>query len=330
MGAIDVREARELAAEAARAPSVHNVQPARWRFLPGGEVLLFRDLARTLPAADPSGHDVLLSMGAAFEGMALALSKRGIALVVERELGEATSEPGLELVARGALVDGAVADPLAEWVPHRRAFRGVFAPVAGGELAGLAGSADVRVIADRATIRDIAGRYDRSSLGFLRQPAYLRELYDWCRFSRRHPRWDRDGLNADCLALSAVERIAASWLLRPPVFAVLRQLGLGGLVISEAAQIRSAAAVVLLVAPRSQPPFAVGRRFYRLWLEITALGLMLVPMSALADDPAEAERLAAAHNVPATHRVVNAFRVGKPGPRGMATSPRLPVGELLV
>lgn len=329
MRAIDVREARELAAEAARAPSVHNVQPARWRFLPGGEVLLFRDLARTLPAADPSGHDVALSMGAAFEGMALALSKRGIALL-EREIGETPSGPGLELVARATLVDGAAADPLAEWVPHRRAFRGVFAPAGGAELAGLAGSADMRVIADRATIRDIAGRCDRASLGFLRRPAYLRELYEWCRFSRRHPRWDRDGLNADCLALSTVEGIAASWLLRPRVFAVVRRLGLGGLVISEASQIRSAAAVVLLLAPRAQEPFAVGRRFYRLWLEITALGLVLVPMSALADDPAEAARLGAEHAVPATHRVVNAFRVGKPGPRGVATSPRLPVGELLV
>ncbi len=329
MRAIDVREARELAAEAARAPSVHNVQPARWRFLPGGEVLLFRDVTRTLPAADPSGHDVLLSMGAAFEGMALALSKRGIALV-ERERGETPREPGLELVARAALVDGAAVDSLADWVPQRRAFRGVFAPVVGGELSGLADSADVKVVVDRASIRELAARYDRSSLGFLRQPVYLRELYDWCRFSPRHPRWDRDGLNADCLALSTVERIAASWLLRPRVFAVLRRLGLGGLVISEAAQIRSAAAVVLLLALRAQPPFATGRRFYRLWLEITALGLVLVPMSALTDDPVEAERLAAAHDVPATHRVVNAFRIGKPGPRGVATSPRLPVGELLV
>ena len=329
MRAIEVEEARELAAEAARAPSVHNVQPARWRFLPAGEVLLFRDLARALPAADPSGHDVLLSMGAAFEGMALALSRRGIGLA-ERERGGEAAEPGLELVARAALVDGAAADPLAQWVPHRRAFRGIFAPTGAGEIASLTGIADVRVIADRAAIRELAARYDRASLGFLRRPPYLRELYDWCRFSRRHPSWDRDGLNADCLALSAVERVAASWLLRPPVFALLRRLGLGRVVISEAAQIRSAGAVVLFVAPRTQPPFAVGRRFYRLWLEITALGLVLVPMSALADDPAEAERLAEAHGVPPTHRVVNVFRVGKVGPRGAATSPRLPVGELLV
>jgi len=327
--AIELEEARELAAEAARAPSVHNVQPARWRFLSAGEVLLFRDLARSLPAADPSGHDVLLSMGAAFEGMALALSRRGIGLA-ERERGSEAAEPGLELVARAALVDDAAADPLAQWVPHRRAFRGIFAPTGAAEIASLTGIADVRVIADRAAIRELAARYDRASLGFLRRPAYLRELFDWCRFSRRHPSWDRDGLNADCLALSAVERTAASWLLRPPVFAVLRRLGFGRLVISEAAQIRSAGAVVLFVALRTQPAFAVGRRFYRLWLEITALGLVLVPMSALADDPAEAARLAAAHGVPPTHRVVNVFRVGKVGPRGAATSPRLPVGELLV
>src|SRR5262249_60944221 len=67
-------------AEASRAPSAHNTQPARWRFEPDGTVHLFEDLTRRLPVADPTGHDGAVGLGAAFEGLHLALSRRGIRL----------------------------------------------------------------------------------------------------------------------------------------------------------------------------------------------------------------------------------------------------------
>src|SRR5206468_446479 len=66
-----------LVDEARRAPSVHNIQPARWAALERGVLALRADPARTLPIADPSGHDVRISLGAACEGMSIALSRRG-------------------------------------------------------------------------------------------------------------------------------------------------------------------------------------------------------------------------------------------------------------
>ena len=57
-----------LVDEGRRAPSVHNIQPARWAALEPGVLALRADPARTLPIADPSGHDVRVSLGAAWEG----------------------------------------------------------------------------------------------------------------------------------------------------------------------------------------------------------------------------------------------------------------------
>ena len=57
-----------LVDEARHAPSVHNIQPARWALL-GPEVLALRsDPGRRLPIADPTGHDVRVSLGAAALG----------------------------------------------------------------------------------------------------------------------------------------------------------------------------------------------------------------------------------------------------------------------
>ena len=72
-------EQMAILAEVSRAPSVHNVQPARWRFENDG-VTLLQDRSRRLPASDPTGRDVEASLGASFEGMVLALSRLGLGL----------------------------------------------------------------------------------------------------------------------------------------------------------------------------------------------------------------------------------------------------------
>src|SRR4030095_5692694 len=126
---------RHVAGEAARAPSVNTVRPARWRFLPGGEVRLLRDVRRALPVADPTGHDVLVSLGAAFEGLRLALSRRGLGLS-EPEPCEGFEEP-FAPVARAWILEAGAADPLAEELLRRRTYRGRFRPATAQEAPGL-------------------------------------------------------------------------------------------------------------------------------------------------------------------------------------------------
>ena len=321
---------REVVAEAARAPSVHNIQPARWRFRADGRVQLFRALDRALPAADPTGHDVRASLGAAFEGTALALARRGWHLE-EPELSDDPAGAGLALVATAALARGDAPDPLAEWVGRRRAYRGRFrrpdAQVR-GQLAGLEAD-DARVIADAAGIAALARAYDGASVHFLSRRDYEAELYRWMRFLPSHPDWKRDGLTAPCMALSPLEAGLAHWLLRPSIFTFVQRLGLARVVVSEAAAIRSAAAVILFCPPRAFDSFHVGRRFYRLWLQVTAAGCALCPLSALADHVPTASALEGRYRIPADRRVANAFRAGV-APVEPAASPRLPLEELIV
>ena len=318
-----------LVREAARAPSVHNVQPARWRFEPGGDVVLFRAVDRVLPVADPTGHDVDVSLGAAFEGMAIALSRIGLALGLPVPEHAAEAE-GCRPVVRARVTLGATEDALASAVLARRSYRGRFTRRGARELSSARQleASDVHVIDDALDIRRSSDAHDAATWRFESRREYHAELWSWLRLSRRDPRYHRDGLNADCLALSAFERVAARVLLRPTVFSMLGWARIAPRLVREGSQVRSAIALVLFMPLRADPPFGVGRRFYRLWLELTAAGLHAVPMSASADDPA-----ARAHYdsvIPKDRRLANVLRVGHAAAARVAESPRLPVGELIV
>jgi nitroreductase len=328
---LSLADQRAVVAEVSRAPSIHNVQPARWRFV-DDSVVLFRAIDRALPVADPTGHDVEASLGAAFEGMSIALSRRG--LVVGSAADAATfTAPRCAPVLRASLGRAAVeqSDPLAPWVFERRAFRGRFEPTTPDDARAISTLAreDVVLIPHERLVT-LAAHHDAATWAFESRAEYHRELWAWLRLSRRHPSYDRDGLNADCLALSGLERHAALLLLRPSVFARLAAIGVARHLISEAPQVRSATTALLFAPRRTDTPFDVGRRFYRLWLEVTALGFHLVPMSASADHESTRALLAAEHAVPPDRRIANVLRVGRARPGSVAQSPRLPVDELLV
>ena len=73
--------ARFLITAAARAPSVHNTQP--WRFRVSPDVVeLWSDPRRKL-RADPSGREMLISCGAALFGLRLAVRSLGYLPVTE-------------------------------------------------------------------------------------------------------------------------------------------------------------------------------------------------------------------------------------------------------
>ena len=126
-----------LIATAARAPSVHNTQP--WRFRVGHYVIeLYADRRRKL-RVDPAGREMLISCGAALFGLRLAVRSLGYLPVVEL-----LPDPDrLRLLARVRLgaaepMTGRERQMLAA-LPHRHTHRGPFAPgpLPAGLLAGL-------------------------------------------------------------------------------------------------------------------------------------------------------------------------------------------------
>ncbi|MBV8686450.1 MAG: hypothetical protein JOZ90_09240 [Alphaproteobacteria bacterium] len=320
---------RSLVEQAMLAPSVHNVQPARWR-IEDGAALLLEEAGRRLAVADPRGNDAAISLGAAAEGLRLAASRDGLSAVAETD---ALPKPagGLRPVARYRFVPGAEADPLASLVDARRSWRGAFErPTPADRAAALAlAGEDAAVCADADALREMARRFDRASYGFMRDPAFRRELVSWMRLSRRHPRWSADGLNAEAMAMGRIEALGAGVVLGP-AFRPLDRIGLAPALLAEGSKVAGSAALVVFHRPEAEDPFVSGGHFYRLWLRLEAAGFGAAVLAALADDPDAAREVADLTGIPAGRRVVSAFRIGRRPPRAQAPRARRPIEEVLV
>ena len=137
-----------LIATAARAPSVHNTQP--WRFRAGPYAIeLYADQRRKLQA-DPVGREMLISCGAALFGLRLAVRSLGYLPIVELLPDPAR----LRLLARVRL---GAAEPMTgrerqmlEALPHRHTHRGPFAP--GALPPGLVAGLQHDAVAEGATL----------------------------------------------------------------------------------------------------------------------------------------------------------------------------------
>lgn len=321
---------RALVAEAMLAPSVHNVQPARWRIVDPATIDLFEDATTRLKVGDPRGNDAGISLGAAAEGLRLAASRHGLAL--KKQPPPPQSDATLVPIARYSLAEsGTPPDPLAASVGARASWRGDFAAVGATDRADagrLAGS-DSAVIGDPAALIEAARIFDTASYGFMRDHAFRAELRSWMRFTPRHPRWDRDGLNASAMALGSLEAIGASVVLGP-AFGVLDRFGVAPGLLAEGKKIAAAAGVVVFHRPAAEAPFDSGAAFYRLWLQIEAAGFGAAVLAALADDPGAAREIARMAGISESHRIVSAFRLGRRPAGSKLERARRGLGETLV
>jgi nitroreductase len=218
---------RELVAEARLAPSVHNIQPTRWRMLADGRLALVDDTAVRAPVADPTGHDVRVSHGAALEGMSLALNRHGLS-IADIAMEEQPLASQHAVLCRLTIGSGAKSDPLADSVSRRMSWRSTFAASSQDEAALeqlVASREDIVCIRDRKAIADIAGWADEAELSFTRENDFRRELLTWMRLSPSDPLYLQSGLNREALAMSAIEARGARLVLGP-LFPVLDKIGL--------------------------------------------------------------------------------------------------------
>ncbi len=189
-----------MIATAARAPSVHNTQP--WRFKVGQDAIeLYADPRRKLKV-DPAGREMIISCGAALFGLRLAMRSLGYQPVVE-----ALPDPRrLRLLARVTLTAGPPPTKaerrMAQAVPHRHTHRGPFAagPLPDGLLAGLqhdalAEGATLAIVEPTITYQQLADIVSAASRKRDLDPIARAEIRRW---SRAAGSVARDGVPGPC------------------------------------------------------------------------------------------------------------------------------------
>ncbi|MEM8971549.1 MAG: hypothetical protein AAGD43_05710 [Pseudomonadota bacterium] len=327
-----------LVADANLAPSVHNIQPSRWR-LNGDQLQMLGDTTRSIPIADPANRDWRLSHGAQFEGMEIALNAAGygfeaVDVVAPQDI--ASNDRLAEIVtARVVRLDHltTAAGIDLKYARRRQSWRGSFRPVDQAATDALSQLSTARpecaFVTGHDDLREVASLYDAASIHFLRDEAHRDELLGWMRLGTSHASYRRDGLNSVALNLGAVEAWAAGLILGP-LFRALDSIGLASLLLSEAGKNETAAAIVLMPRPRDEDPFDTGRHFYRLWLDFERYGFQACPMSVLIDWDESRKQLEAKLGMASEQRFSAAFRIGFAKGDPAYRRARLPTSELIV
>jgi hypothetical protein len=309
---MDISALRVLAPLCWRSPSAHNTQPWRLDYR-DEEVHVGWDPADTLPAADPTGRDLRLSLGAFVETCLIVAADLGLPVeYVPDHCAQDRRVGWLRLSPRGYRSPFTAAQ-----VQGRRTHRGRFSvgPDA-GTLAALDAVArqaggQVRVVPDADLLTRLLATADRHLYA---DPAVVGELRTWLRLTPAHPHYPADGLTDRCLELSPAEATGLRAALA--AYPVLRPLGLPRLLAAAAGQpLDLGGTVIALVGPPAGTDDAAqvefGRVLMRAWLTLHAAGSAAHPLSQLIDAPATRAALGATLGV-APERLLHVARVGRP------------------
>ncbi|GAA3727660.1 nitroreductase family protein [Plantactinospora mayteni] len=308
---MDVAAFRALEPLCWRAPSAHNTQP--WRLdHRTAEIRVGWDPSDALPAADPSGRDLWLSLGAFVETCLVVAADAGLRVgfvpdhcAEERRVGW--------LRAAGSRYDSPFG---AAEVRGRRTHRGRFTAGPPAEvvaavdaLAREVGGA-VRVVPDADLLARLLRLADRHLYA---DPAVVGELRYWLRLHPGHPDYHADGLTDRCLRLSRAEATGLRAALA--AYPMLRRLGLPRLLGTAAGNpLALGGAVLVLVGPSELDDtgmVGLGRVLMRVWLTLHAAGVAAHPLSQLVDAPTTRDALGVVLGVPA-ERLLHVARVGRP------------------
>jgi hypothetical protein len=201
---------RSLIPYAVMAPSGHNTQP--WRFLVSPQRIdILPDYGRRLPVVDADDHALFISLGCALENLLIAAAQSSMAIRVEYfPAGEQCLRVHFEGPGDNA---DATNRMLFDAMPRRQSNRGRYEARALPEqhltaLALAARQPDVRVklISNNEQRQQIAEHAARACEQQFSDPAFVRELQQWIRFSQRERNLQRDGLAADTMGMPFVPR----------------------------------------------------------------------------------------------------------------------------
>lgn len=259
---------QDLVRMATLAANGHNTQP--WTFrLDTQAVSILPDLTRRTEVVDPDDHHLFVSLGCAAENLVIAAQAhdRTTALTIE-----GGSEPRIDIaLGQGPARD----DALYKAIPLRQSTRSLYdgMPVSADDIALLKAAAQEDGVstliftepAEREAIADfvVAGNSVQ-----MEDPAFVKELRDWLRFSPDKAIAMGDGLFGPCSGNPAVPE----WIGGRMFNAVFSKDAENA---KYRDHIRSSAGVAVFIGDQVDPEhwIKVGRSFERFALQATALGI---------------------------------------------------------
>ncbi len=314
-------ELRGLIRYATLAPNGHNTQP--WRFRARGDgITILPDFARRTPVVDPDDHHLFVGLGGAAETLAIAAAARGR----PAELSFSPGNSGAMAVTFGG---GRVPEPaLFDAISRRQSTRADYdgRSVATTDMRALVAAAatpgvDLVLVTDRAAIQRVSDLVTTGNSAQMADPAFVRELKHWLRFSPRQAAHTGDGLFSAASGSPIAPAWAGSALFDLTVHAKAEND-------AYARQLRSSSGVAVFVGERADPDHwvRVGRAAQRFALAATSLGLKLAYINQPIEVPSVRPELAALVGVPG-RRPDLVIRFGR-GP-AMPYSARRPVASVL-
>ena len=296
MGGLDAYEAAVAATRAALrqdpeigallryatlAPSGHNTQP--WQFrVDGNRISISPDLTRRTPIVDPDNHHLFASLGCAAENLALSCGARGRPADLSFDPYDGGSVQCL--LGAGPLR----ASSLFDAIPKRQSSRNIYdgKPVSNTDLRALTDAAampgvDLILITDRPVISQVRDLVIAGNTTQMSDPAFVRELRSWMRFSPNQALQAGDGL----FTATTGNPILPEWL-GPLSFDLAFKAQAEN--DKYASQIASSPGIAVFVGQKADPEHWIlaGRAAQRFALQATALGLK----HAFINQPVEAAR----------------------------------------
>jgi nitroreductase len=272
----------ELVRHAVQAPSGHNTQP--WRFALSGETIdILPDFSRRLPVVDPDDHALFISLGAALENLTIAAKQRGLAPHTDYFPAHAADS----LVVRLLPMSGPDESELFRAIPERQSTRSTYdgTPIPTADLrqleaASVQDGVRFRVFTDRKQIESVTEFVKEGNRKQVSDPAFVRELIDWVRFSRKEAEAHNDGLTGAVMGMPAAPR----WLGERIMKTILRPEAEAS---KAEERIRSSSALMLFIAEKHDREHWVklGRSFERVSLAATVLGIRNAHMNMPCEVP---------------------------------------------
>lgn len=312
MPALNPAALRALEPDFWRAPSAHNTQPWLLRYGYSAAEIGW-DPECALPAGDPTGRDLRLSLGAFAETCLIVCADAGLAVGFRPAFDESARRIGyLVPAAVRYATEFTTAD-----VRRRTSGRVTYQP---GHLDGrilarlndIAGDGRVRQL----PCRQLSSLLRAADLHMFGTPSVARELRRWLRLTPRDPRYEQDGLAYQALGMSRPEALALATVLARPVYPALRRIGLPQLLAAASRGLLDYDGdVLVLVGPPEcdqAGQVEMGRVLMRHWLTLAALGYVTHPLSQIIDFAGTRWRLAQSLGIDDPGRLLNLARIGHP------------------